>query len=168
MQPACRRALAPALATVLLVLPTALAGTAYADLTAFAGTHRATASPWTLGVSLGMSLRLTGIEFEYARTPADEAGGTASLETGMANLLVHSPLDSLGPFQIYGTVGGGVYRERLAGWENLGAGVNAGGGVTVALAEPFRFRVDYRRFALRDGRRVRSPERVYAGVTLAF
>ena len=168
MQPACRRALAPALATVLLVLPTALAGTAHADLTAFAGTHRATADPWTLGVSLGMSLRLTGIEFEYARTPTDEAGGAASLETGMANLLVHTPLDSLGPFRIYGTVGGGVYRERLAGWENLGAGVNAGGGVTVALAEPWRLRVDYRRFTLRDARRRRSPERVYVGLTLAF
>ena len=168
MQPACRRTLAPALATVLLVLPTALAGTAYADLTAFAGTHRATTGTWTLGVSLGMSLRLTGIEFEYARTRAEPTVGTASLETGMANLLVHTPLDSLGPFQIYGAVGGGVYRERLAGWEDLGAGVNAGGGVTIAIAEPLRFRVDYRRFALRDARHRRSPERVYAGVTLAF
>lgn len=153
---------------MLLILPTALAGTAYADLTAFGGTHRATASPWTLGVSLGLSLRLTGIEFEYARTPADAAAGTASLETGMASLLFHTPLDRLGPLQFYGAVGAGVYRERLAGWENRSAGVNAGGGVTITIAEPLRLRLDYRRFTLRGARHRRSPERVYAGVTLAF
>ena len=86
----------------------------------------------------------------------------------MASLLVQTPLDRLGPFQFYGALGGGIYRERLAGWENRSAGVNAGGGVTVALAEPLRLRLDYRRFALRGARRQRSPERVYAGVTLAF
>ena len=151
-----------------MVLPTVLAGTAFADLTAFAGSESVQARWTTRGIALGFSLRLIGIEFEYAGAPGDPPTRVASLETGMINLLVHTPLDGLRRFQFYGTFGAGVYRARLDTSESRNAGVNAGGGVKVTLAGPFRLRLDYRRFALRGARRGRPPQRVYAGLTLAF
>lgn len=149
-----------------LVLSTG-ADPAFADLTVFAG-RMAPAGGTTGGVSLGISLRPVGMEFEYAGTTANRTATRPALQTGLFNLLVSAPLRSDDGIRIYVLVGGGAYRERFDEHTRTGLAVNAGGGITVSLAGPFRVRVDYRLFALRGGLFHRRPRRVYTGLDLAF
>ena len=158
---ACRRL--PAALFALLFLG---AGRASADLTVFAGRTSTPAAPATRGAALGISLQPVGIEFEYAGTPADRAAGNPALRTGLFNLILGAP--RRGRFRIYGSVGGGLYRQRLDTHAQVGLAASAGGGVNVSLAEPLRVRLDYRVLALRGAARHRRPRRVYVGLNVAF
>ena len=160
---ACRRL--PAALFALLFLG-AGAGRASADLTVFAGRTSTPAAPATRGAALGISLQPAGIEFEYAGTPADRAAGSPALRTGLFNLILGAP--RRGRFRIYGSVGGGLYRQRLDTHARIGLAASTGGGVNVSLAEPLRVRLDYRVLALRGAARHRRPRRVYVGLNVAF
>jgi opacity protein-like surface antigen len=120
-------------AVLMLLLFTS--ATARADLTAFLGLARVTATPalstdtthefrTTKGLSVGFGLVIVGFEFEWANTSGnDDACGAArdgndyrsfcapSLTTGMGNLLLQTP-HGVTPVQVYGTVGAGIYREH--------------------------------------------------------
>ena len=162
---ACRRL--PAALFALLFLG-AGAGRASADLTVFAGRTSTPAAPATRGAALGISLQPAGVEFEYAGTPADQAAGSPALRTGLFNLILGAPWRGGGRFRIYGSVGGGLYRQRLDTHARVGLAASAGGGVNVSLAEPLRVRLDYRVLALRGAARHRRPRRVYVGLNVAF
>ena len=162
---ACRRL--PAALFALLFLG-AGAGRASADLTVFAGRTSTPAAPATRGAALGISLQPVGIEFEYAGTPADRAAGSPARRTGLFNLILAAPRRGNGRFRIYGSVGGGLYRERLDTHARTGLTASVGGGVNVPLAEPLRVRLDYRVLALRGAARHRRPRRVYVGLNVAF
>jgi hypothetical protein len=86
----------------------------------------------------------------------------------MFNLLVQTPRVS--SVQLYGTVGGGFYRERLDEIEHqeTSFGTNIGGGVKLGLAGPLRLRLDYRVFLLHGSPLYSKPQRFYAGLNLSF
>ena len=68
--------------------------------------------------------------------------------------------------QFYGTVGGGVYREKLGTThQETHFGINVGGGVKMTLAGPLRLRLDYRVFTLQGIAAPANPQRLYAGLT---
>lgn len=132
------------------------------------------------GLAIGMSLVIVGFEFEYAAVDGDEFGdgdcGTftpgacaTGLQTGMGNVLLQTPRGVL-PVQIYGTVGAGVYRERLDPLDasETNVGTNVGGGVKIEVAGPFRIRIDYRIFKLAGDAIYSTPQRLYVGANLAF
>ncbi len=76
---------------------------AFADLTAFPRIQshaRAPSRPRRCAV--GSGLVVVGFEFEYADTSDDEDTGAPSLKTGMANLLLQTPIP-IGRFQPYFT-----------------------------------------------------------------
>jgi opacity protein-like surface antigen len=85
----------------------------------------------------------------------------------MFNGLVQTPIPIAG-MQFYGTAGGGVYRETLAGDSETHVGVNVGGGVKVSLIGPLRLRLDYRVATLKGDARYPKPQRFYAGVNIKF
>jgi hypothetical protein len=70
--------------------------------------------------------------------------------------------------QFYGTIGGGLYRERLGDLQETSFGTNVGGGVKISLAGPLRLRLDYRIFTLGGDAQHRSVQRIYAGLTLGL
>ncbi len=154
-------------AALLAILPGVGVDRAFADLTVFAGSATTT-SRTAGGAALGLSLQPLGLEFEYARLPADRAAGKPALQTGLFNLLVGTPFRTGHRIQVYGSVGGGVYRERLEERVRTDLAVSGGGGVYLRLAGPFRIRVDYRLFALRGDGPHRRPRRAYAGLDVAF
>ena len=159
-----RRALPVAL---LLVLLGTGADRAFADLTVFAGgitTPRRTAG----GAALGLALQPAGLEFEYAGTSPDPAAGEPALQTGLFSLLIGTPFRTGGRIQVYGSVGGGLYRESLDGHARTGLAASGGGGVFLQVAGPLRVRIDYRLFALRGQILDRRPRRAYAGLNVAF
>jgi opacity protein-like surface antigen len=152
--------------------------TASADLTAFVGATTDPGTRATRGLAIGAGLIIIGFEFEYAHAGgASEnevclAGSDAckpSLTTGMGNLLLQTPR-GLGPMQVYGTIGGGVYRERLRSTDGTDTafGSNVGGGVKIDLLGPLRLRLDYRVFRLTGDTEHKTPKRFYAGANLAF
>jgi opacity protein-like surface antigen len=143
------------------------AAPARADLTLFLGANTTPANRAVRGASLGMSLLIVGFEFEYANTPDDPTVAAPSLTTGMANLLVQTPVAFLG-LQPYVTVGTGVYRETLGTHVDTSLGVNTGGGVKISLIGPVRLRVDYRVFKLGSGALDSPAQRIYAGLNLNF
>ena len=158
------------LATVLLTLCCwALATPCDADLTAFVGANATPSSRAVRGFALGLSLLIIGFEFEFSDSIEDEMAGAPSLRTGMFNVLLQTPIPIAG-LQFYGTIGGGVYRERLEAeaTQETHGGVNAGGGVKITLVGPLRVRVDYRVFALGGNPLHARPQRIYAGLNLAF
>ena len=159
-----RRACA-AVAAALLVTsnPPAL----LADATAFLGSHPGPEGGSLRGAALGISLRVLGLEFEYADTVRAGDAEAPSLRSGMVNLLLETPRRPPRP-QIYASVGGGVYRERGAATAGAGFARSAGGGIKIPLPGPLRLRVDYRVFSLRGSARGGLPQRIYAGVNLAF
>jgi hypothetical protein len=174
-----RRLLVPVLAAVTLAL---VPSPARADLTAFIGATTDPGPRFTRGVSVGFSLIIVGFEFEWADAAGDGPTPACAiladdcapgLTTGMANVLVQTPRAIL-PFQLYGTVGAGVYRERvqapLAALERreTHVGTNIGGGVKIELLGPLRLRLDYRVFRLAGNPLRANPQRFYAGVNLAF
>jgi hypothetical protein len=180
--------------TVLLGLLLVLGApnSARADLTAFiGGLFRAetgfgdleSTARRTQGLSVGFSLIIVGLEFEWAQTAGDDLGAGAcgvivdvrsacapALTTGMGNLLLQTPRGLL-PVQLYATAGAGVYRARyeVLDENDYGVGTNVGGGAKIELIGPLRVRVDYRVFRLTGGDLVGStPQRIYIGANVAF
>jgi hypothetical protein len=162
---AARRALTLAALTALVVAATARP--ARADATAFIGATLSPANRPVKGVAAGVSLLIVGFEFEYADTSEDSSAQAPSLQTGMANILLQTP-GALFGFQPYLTSGIGIYHEALGGQSDLGLGMNAGGGVKIALVGPLRLRLDYRVFRLGSGALTSPAHRMYAGLNLAF
>jgi hypothetical protein len=157
-----RRTFGIVIGTLLLLWPS----TALADATLFLGATTTPSSRWARGGAVGISLLVIGFEFEYSNTSEELEELAPSLRTGMANVLLQTPFPN--SFQIYGTVGGGIYRERLADDQETHFGANVGGGVKLSLAGPLRLRVDYRVFTLQGSPRHSRPQRFYAGVNLMF
>ncbi len=140
---------------------------AAADVTAFLGATLSPDERLAKGASIGSGLLILGFEFEYATTGEDPARLSPSLRTGMANVLLQTPVAIL-RMQPYVTTGTGLYRERLGAAQDTGVGFNTGGGVKITLAGPLRLRLDYRWFRLGDDAVVSPAHRVYAGLNLAF
>lgn len=169
------------LLAVLMVLSSS--SPAWADLTAFIGAATDPATRATRGVSVGMSLIIVGFEFEYSDTSGDDEDDPGcsliappgsgdckpSLRTGMANVLLQTPR-GITPFQLYGTIGGGIFRQHSNQGDvsDTGFGSNVGGGVKIELAGPLRLRLDYRIFKLSGAEFSDNPHRFYAGANLAF
>jgi hypothetical protein len=117
-------------------------------------------------VAIGAGFVVVGFEFEYGKIVQDEPKGAPEVTTGMGNIMFMSPTFGL---QVYGTTGGGYYRERFRDFTNSGFGTNLGGGVKIALTGPVRLRLDYRVFSLNSGTPiVRSVHRFYTGVSVSF
>jgi hypothetical protein len=151
------------LSTLLL----ATAAPAFADATLFVGSTTTPANRTVKGFSVGLSLLIVGVEFEYAKTSEELASDAPSLTTGMGNLLLQTPVPIAG-LQPYLTAGGGGYRERLGTRQETFVGINTGGGVKVSLLGPVRARIDYRVFKLNGDPLHSTVHRIYAGVNLAF
>jgi hypothetical protein len=145
----------------------ALAAPAHADATAFLGANTTPANRSVRGFAVGTGLLLLGFEFEYATTKTDDLASAPNLKTGMANVLLQTPVSIFG-FQPYITAGTGVYRERLGAHTDTSIAANTGGGVKVSLAGPIRLRVDYRVFKLGSGALYTPAHRIYAGLNLKF
>jgi opacity protein-like surface antigen len=160
-------------ATLLLLLTPV---PAFADLTAFLGsTTTPTARP-ARGFAIGTGLLIVGFEFEYSATEEDlevtpgPEFRAPDLRTFMFNGLVQTPVP-IARMQFYGTIGGGVYREKLSiepDNSQTNFGTNIGGGAKITLVGPLRLRVDYRIFTLRGDPRHKNVQRLYAGVNLKF
>jgi hypothetical protein len=140
---------------------------AFADITAFIGISPTPESRAVRGLAFGFGLLIIGFEFEYSNTVEDSVEGLPGLQTGSGNLLVQTPVE-VGGVQLYGTVGGGGYRERLVAHQETHFTSNFGGGAKIRLAGPLRLRLDYRVFRL-QGRPLHSTyQRFYAGANLGF
>ena len=139
----------------------------YADVTTFVGANTTPSNRLTRGLALGISFLILGFEFELSDTIADEKVGAPSLRTGMFNVLLQTPSEIAG-MQFYGTVGGGLYRERLGSIQETHAGINTGGGIKISLTGPIRIRVDYRLFTLAGNPMHTGSQRIYAGLNVAF
>jgi hypothetical protein len=164
--PLGRRSLAVAVtafAAVLLCVP----ARANADVTAFIGITPTPETHAVRGVSFGFGLLIIGFEFEYANAVEDALEGLPSLQTGSGNILFQTP-GEIGGVQLYGTTGGGVYRERLLAIQETSFSSNIGGGAKIRLAGPLRLRLDYRLFRLRGSPLHDTYHRLYSGVNLAF
>jgi opacity protein-like surface antigen len=164
------RAIAPvALVGMLTIALPMLAPTAaYADATLFLGANTSPANRATKGVALGAGLLIIAFEFEYADTTDDAAARAPALKTGMGNVLLQTPVAFAG-VQPYVTVGGGVYKEEMGtAIDNIGFGMNTGGGVKISLVGPIRLRVDYRVFSFKSGALTTPAHRIYAGLNLKF
>jgi hypothetical protein len=141
---------------------------ALADATLFLGAGTSPDTRPVVGGALGAGLLVVGFEFEYAATREDLAVAAPALHTFMGNVLLQTPVPVAG-VQIYGTVGGGLYRERLGdAVRETHIGTNVGGGVKIGLAGPLRLRLDYRVFVLRGTPLHDTTSRFYAGLNLAF
>jgi opacity protein-like surface antigen len=140
---------------------------ASADVTAFLGANTTPANRSVKGIAVGAGLLIVSFEFEYAATAADESELAPSLKTGMANILLQTPVAIHG-FQPYVTAGTGIYRERLGSEVQTGIAPNVGGGLKIGLAGPVRLRVDYRVLRLGSGALYSPAHRVYVGLNLKF
>ncbi len=151
---------------VLVTLILGISHTASADITAFFGS---TESPrrTVRGGAIGISLAIVGFELEYSDTSEHTKINTPALQTSMFNLLVQTPFQ-VSRLQFYGTIGGGLYRERIGIRVNTGLGGNIGAGLKISLVGPIRVRIDYRTFRLRHHFTDRTRQRVYAGLNIAF
>jgi opacity protein-like surface antigen len=148
---------------LLLLTPAA----ARADATAFIGVTPTDQTRQARGLALGAGFLIVGFEFEYGRIVDDLEAivPVPSLTTGMGNVLVQTPTTGV---QVYGTLGGGVYQERLDEDSETSFGTNLGGGLKIRLVGPLRVRLDYRLFRLHGEPRQHSYHRLYAGVNLKF
>lgn len=140
---------------------------ASADLTAFVGTNQTPSNRPTRGMALGLSLIVIGFEFEYSEAVENRDVSAPSLQSSMFNMHVQTPFAVSG-LQFYGTIGGGVYRERLDNRQETSFGANLGGGLKMSVAGPIRVRFDYRLFTLRGKPLHARPQRLYVGLNLAF
>ena len=141
------------------------AAPARADITGFIGANTTPANRQVRGAALGFGLLVVGVELEYAFTPDEPLAGAPSLQTGMGNVILQTPVSFFG-IQPYFTTGGGIYREELGLHQDTGFGLNTGGGVKVSLIGPVRLRVDYRIFKLGRGALNSPAHRIYAGLNL--
>ena len=160
----CRTLHAALIASALLLLaPTPV----LADATVFVGSTITPANRPAIGLALGAGLLVVGFEFEFSSTGESQDDAAPSLRTGMANVLLQTPVPIAG-MQLYFTTGTGVYRERLDTHQETNVGFNTGGGAKISLLGPIRARLDYRLFTLR-GESLHSPvHRIYAGLNLQF
>jgi hypothetical protein len=140
---------------------------AHADVTAFLGLSPTPDNRGARGFSGGFSLLVVGFEFEYSNILEDESESLPSLKTWSGNVLLQTPVEVHG-VQLYGTAGGGGYRERLVEDTVTHAAVNLGGGAKIRVAGPLRVRFDYRIFKLQGSPRYSPYHRFYAGANLAF
>lgn len=156
----------PVFFAVVLLLGTALP--ASADLTVFAGLQNAPAIRPATGISLGFGVLVLGWEVEVARVTADADEAAPSIGMGTGSLYVQNPIPISG-VQFYAIAGAGLYRERLelTRHQQTDVHVAVGGGAKISLAGPLKLRLDYRLFRLRDALSS-NPQRVYAGLALAF
>jgi hypothetical protein len=154
--------LAPAVALIAL-LPTS----ARADVTAFLGLSPTGGTRLGQGVAAGAGLVIVAFEIEAARLVESTDDAAPSLSTGMANVLVQTPID-VSSMQFYATVGAGAYRETLSATRETALATNLGGGAKIRLAGPFKLRLDYRLFRLQGSPVHATYHRVYAGATLGF
>lgn len=149
---------------------------ARADLTGFVGLQNSPNTRGTWGGAVGMGVLVVGFEGEYAQAHADTdcfkstAECAPSVRTLMGNVLIQTPRGVVPKVQLYGTIGGGYYRERFESLdiEHEGVGTNVGGGVKVDLAGPLRLRVDYRIFSFGNNAVYGHPQRFSVGINLAF
>lgn len=137
---------------------------AYADATAFLGISPTPETHTARGFAVGFGLLIVGFEFEYSSISESEDDLLPSLKTGSGNVLVQTPT----PISLYGTIGAGIYRERLLEHQETSFATNIGGGVKFRLAGPLRARFDYRIFRLAGDPLHDVYHRLYAGVNLAF
>jgi hypothetical protein len=161
--PAARAGVTLSVLALLLAVP----ATASADATAFLGVNATPSNRVVKGFAIGITVLIVGVEFEYSDASEDLEAAAPLLRTGMGNLLVQTPFPIAG-MQFYGTAGAGMYRERLATAQETHFGMNVGGGVKISMLGPLKLRVDYRLFTLRGDPLHRRPQRVYAGLNLAF
>jgi hypothetical protein len=140
-----------------------------ADVTAFLGVNTEPTNRPVVGVAAGAGLLLVvGFEIEFMSAREDLEAGAPSLRTGMGNVYAQNPIPING-LQFYATVGAGVYREAFAdAGSTFNVGTNVGGGVKITLKTPLKLRLDYRVFSLLGSAQYTNPQRVYAGLTLAF
>jgi hypothetical protein len=163
-----KRALLAALTAMLV-----FAAPARADVTVFLGRSRntsATAGAPTVsqglkGAAFGIGLLVVGFEVEGALHTEDTVKGIPGLKTGMGNVLVQTPT---GNVQLYGTVGGGVFRETLGASSETNFATNIGGGIKMGIFGPLRLRADYRMLNLRGTPRYKTVQRFYVGASLKF
>lgn len=154
-------------ATVAALCVVALPAAAHADITAFVSGSPTSAVRPGRGVSAGLGLIVVGFEIELAHLVERADDDAAALSTGMANVIVQTPID-VSRMQFYGTTGVGVYRETLAARQETSLGGNVGGGVKIRVTGPLKVRLDYRLFRLRGAPVAATYHRVYAGATLGF
>lgn len=140
---------------------------AAADVTAFIGITPTPENRAVRGLALGLGVLIIGFEFEYSNAVEDATDGLPSLTTGSGNLLIQTPIEVSG-VQLYGTIGGGIYRERLVDEQETHFTTNVGGGAKIRLAGPLRVRLDYRIFRLQGNPLHSTYHRFYAGANLAF
>ena len=157
------KSLVPSALLVILLTPSL----AFADVTAFIGINGTPSTRPVRGFAIGAGLLIVGFEFEYANTSEDEPELAPGLKTYMANGLLQTPVAIAG-MQLYGTVGAGVFQERLVDLSETNFGINVGGGVKANLVGPLRLRLDYRVFTLKGSPRHANPQRFYAGLNLKF
>ena len=160
-------------ATLLILTPLP----AFADLTAFLGRASAPENRSASGFAIGTGLLIVGFEFEYGTVQErlrtddiDVIEDAPALKTYMFNGLLQTPVP-IARTQFYGTIGGGVYNEKLSidpGNDGTNFGTNIGGGAKITLVGPLRLRLDYRVFNLRGTPRHSTLQRFYAGVNLKF
>jgi len=149
------------------VAVTLLPATATADVTAFLGVSPTPGARLARGVAGGGGLVVVGFEVEVARLDEEAATGVPGLTTGMASVMLQTPIE-VSRVQFYGTSGLGVYRERLGDDTETALAASLGGGLKVRVAGPLKLRLDYRLFRLRGEPRHEVYHRVYAGATLGF
>ena len=156
-------------ATVLLaiVFLGVLPREAYADITAFIGVTPTPQNHVVRGFALGFGLLVVGFEFEYSNAVEDSVELLPSLSTGSGNIYVQTPVEISG-IRIYGTTGGGFYRERLLADQETHFATNIGGGAKIRLVGPLKLRLDYRVFRLNGEPIHQTYHRFYAGANLAF
>ena len=150
-----------------LVFLTALPAPSSADITAFIGVSPTPENRAVRGVALGFGLLVVGFEFEYSNAVEDTVEALPALQTGSGNVLVQTPIFIKG-IQPYGTVGGGIYRERLLTFQETHFSSNIGGGAKIRLAGPLRLRLDYRLFRLQGSPLHTTYQRFYAGANIGF
>jgi hypothetical protein len=149
------------------------AAPARADVTAFIGRSRNTSatpnapavSQGLKGAAFGLGLLVVGFEVEVAAHTEDPVKSIPGLKTGMGNLLVQTPT---GNTQLYGTAGGGMFRETLGTSSETNFATNIGGGIKMGIFGPLRLRADYRLFNLRGTPRYKTVQRFYVGASLKF
>jgi hypothetical protein len=104
-----------------------------------------------------------GVEFEYAGTAQTHQTASHGLQTGMVNLLAQTPF-VISRLQFYGTIGGGLSREKAGELTETYRASNVGGGVKIVVSGPIRLRIDYRVVTFRRA----QNHRFYTGLNFAF
>jgi opacity protein-like surface antigen len=153
---------------ILFVLFNCFALSARADFTIFLGVNDKPTLQLAPGLALSFGLVIIGFEFEYVNTGANDAvAGKPSLQTGMGNLYVQTP-DLATGLQLYGTAGGGLYREQLGSFQKTHIGGNLGGGIKKTLTDSLQLRLDYRIFNLMGDPLRSRLQRFYVGLNVKF